>query len=127
MLADFDTPECLWSDVHRSGNIRSHAYVVPRAVHEYRAAPMNQAATRGSAVTPTLTPIATRDDELIGADRCDRCGARAKVRVVLAGGMDLAFCGHHAREYDDKLRGVAVNFVDLDASQAPAAAGESLN
>ncbi len=77
-------------------------------------------------MTPTLTPIATRDDPQIHADRCDRCGARAKVRVVLAGGMDLAFCGHHAREYDGKLRGVAVDFVDLEASGSPAVE-ESLN
>lgn len=78
-------------------------------------------------MTPTLTPIATRDDTQVHADRCDRCGARAKVRVVLAGGMDLAFCAHHAREYDGKLRGVAVDFVDLDGSESPAAAEQSLN
>jgi len=78
-------------------------------------------------VTPTLTPTATRDYAEIHAHRCDRCGARAKVRVVLAGGMDLAFCGHHAREYDSKLRGVAVDFVDLDASESTTAVGESLN
>jgi len=88
---------------------------------------LDRADKSGSAVTPTLTPIATRDDAQIHTHRCDRCGARAKVRVVLAGGMDLAFCGHHAREYDDKLRGVAVDFVDLDASESPAPAGESLN
>ncbi len=82
---------------------------------------------KGSAVTPTLTPIATRDDFDIRTDRCDRCGARAKVRVLLAGGMDLTFCGHHAREYDDKLRGVAVDFVDLDAIESSIPAGESLN
>jgi len=82
---------------------------------------------RGSAVTPTLTPIATRDDAQTHTHRCDRCGARAKVRVVLAGGLDLAFCRHHAREYDAKLRGVAADFVDLDASESPAAAGDSLN
>jgi len=86
-----------------------------------------EADKRGSAVTPTLTPIATRDDAHTHTHRCDRCGARAKVRVVLAGGRDLAFCGHHAREYDDKLRGVAVDFVELDASEFPAAAGDSLN
>ncbi len=77
-------------------------------------------------MTPTLTPIATRDEPQTHADRCDRCGARAKVRVLLAGGMDLTFCGHHAREYDANLRGVAVEFVDLDASEVPAAK-ESLN
>ncbi len=78
-------------------------------------------------MTPTLTPIATREDELVRNGHCDRCGARAKVRVVLAGGMDLVFCGHHAREYDNKLRGVALEFVDLDPSETAAAAGDSLN
>lgn len=28
-------------------------------------------------------------------DRCDRCGAAAKLRMTLTDG-DLAFCGHHA-------------------------------
>lgn len=78
-------------------------------------------------MTPTLTPTATRDDAAIRADRCDRCGARARVRVVLAGGMDLAFCGHHAKEYDTKLRGVAVNFIDLDSTHSAAGTGDSLN
>lgn len=78
-------------------------------------------------MTPTLTPIATRDESDSSTDRCDRCGARAKVRVLLAGGRDLTFCGHHAREYDVKLRGVAVDFLDLDVTKSPAPAGESLN
>jgi len=41
--------------------------------------------------------------------------------------MDLVFCGHHAREYDNKLRGVALEFVDLEPSESAAAAGDSLN
>lgn len=69
-------------------------------------------------MTPTLTSATTRDDAHIDANRCDRCGARAKTRVVLAGGMDLAFCGHHARAYDERLRVVAVDFVDLEVSQS---------
>ena len=31
-------------------------------------------------------------------DRCDRCGAQAKLRAMLPAGM-LLFCGHHGREY----------------------------
>lgn len=51
------------------------------------------------------------------ADRCDRCSARAQVRVVLAGGGDLVFCAHHARSYDEKLREVAVDILtsEVDA------------
>ena len=35
-------------------------------------------------------------------DRCDKCGAQAKVRATLANG-ELYFCGHHARETNNKL------------------------
>lgn len=35
--------------------------------------------------------------ELTANDRCDRCGAAAKVRATLTTG-ELYFCGHHARE-----------------------------
>lgn len=31
-------------------------------------------------------------------DRCDRCGAQARLRAVLQDGV-LLFCGHHGREY----------------------------
>jgi len=37
-------------------------------------------------------------DPLTVADRCDRCGAQAYVRVTLAAG-ELLFCAHHAREH----------------------------
>jgi hypothetical protein len=33
------------------------------------------------------------------------------VRVVLPGGGDLVFCGHHARAYDTKLREVAAEII----------------
>jgi hypothetical protein len=49
-------------------------------------------------MTPTLTTTPAADD-LVVPFHCDRCGALAKVRVVLANGSDLVFCGHHAREY----------------------------
>jgi hypothetical protein len=42
------------------------------------------------------------------AERCDRCGAKAKVRAVLANGGELLFCGHHARAHEDSLRQAAV-------------------
>jgi hypothetical protein len=47
-------------------------------------------------------------------ERCDRCGAQAKVRVVLPGGGDLVFCGHHAREYDVRIREVAVDVLSTE-------------
>ena len=48
---------------------------------------------------------------LTEADRCDRCGAQAYVEVELAEG-ELLFCGHHARQYADRLREVAVLIHD---------------
>jgi hypothetical protein len=59
-------------------------------------------------VTTAVAPAAA----LAAADRCDRCGAQAYLRVELASGLDLLFCAHHAREHDAKLREVAVNLVD---------------
>jgi hypothetical protein len=52
---------------------------------------------------------------LTNADRCDRCGAQAFVRVLLTTG-DLLFCAHHAKAYDSKLRATAVEYVDETAS-----------
>lgn len=49
---------------------------------------------------------------LSAIDRCDRCGAQAYLRVELAGGGELLFCAHHAREHGDKLREVAVAVQD---------------
>lgn len=46
------------------------------------------------------------------ADRCDRCGAQAYVRVELGGGAELLFCAHHARQHEDKLREIAVTIHD---------------
>ena len=45
------------------------------------------------------------------ADRCDRCGAQAKVRAVLGNG-ELYFCGHHARSTGNKLVLQAVQVFD---------------
>ena len=41
--------------------------------------------------------------ELTKADRCDRCGAAARVRATLASGGELLFCQHHANEHEAKL------------------------
>lgn len=49
---------------------------------------------------------------LTAADRCDRCGAPAYVRVTLEAGRELLFCAHHSRQYDKGLRKVAVDIQD---------------
>lgn len=42
--------------------------------------------------------------QLKATDRCDRCGAQAYLRVEFAGGLELLFCAHHAREHQAKLQ-----------------------
>jgi hypothetical protein len=59
-------------------------------------------------VTTAVAPIAA----LSAADRCDRCGAQAYLRVELQTGGELLFCAHHAREHGDKLRQIAAHVTD---------------
>jgi hypothetical protein len=40
---------------------------------------------------------------LTAADRCDRCGAQAYVRVRLHSGGELLFCAHHGRKHAPAL------------------------
>jgi hypothetical protein len=65
---------------------------------------------------------------LTAADRCDRCGAQAYLRVELLSGGELLFCAHHAREHGDALKEVAANVVDetskLGSTPASAPDGE---
>lgn len=49
---------------------------------------------------------------LSASDRCDRCNAQAYVRVVLEGGSDLLFCGHHWDQHETAVRPMAVDIVD---------------
>ncbi|MCW2811043.1 MAG: hypothetical protein JWP61_1501 [Friedmanniella sp.] len=49
---------------------------------------------------------------LTAADRCDRCGAQAYVRVTMTSGFELLFCAHHSKEHADKLRQVALEIHD---------------
>ena len=55
--------------------------------------------------TITHTPLTV-------ADRCDRCGAQAFVRIHLDAGKSLQFCGHHFRENESRLREIAVDVQD---------------
>ena len=49
---------------------------------------------------------------LTAQDRCDRCGAQAYVRAVLASGGELIFCSHHHSEFADGLKAAAVAIHD---------------
>lgn len=59
-------------------------------------------------VTATLAPTS----RLTAADRCDRCGAQAYVRVRLTSGGELLFCAHHARRYESQLRAMEAEIFD---------------
>ena len=56
---------------------------------------------------------------MTAADRCDRCGARAYIRVLLPRGGELMFCAHHGRVNASAL--VAVDAEIQDQSEALAA------
>jgi hypothetical protein len=45
-------------------------------------------------------------------DVCDRCGAQAYVRVLLANSGELLFCAHHGRLHAVALAKVAVDIQD---------------
>ena len=49
---------------------------------------------------------------LNAVDRCDRCGAQAYVRATLLNGGELLFCGHHGKEYAEKLKTVTRSIQD---------------
>ena len=53
----------------------------------------------------------TTTEPLTVADRCDRCGAQAYVRVTLNVG-DLLFCAHHARAHAPAYENVAIDVQD---------------
>jgi hypothetical protein len=72
-----------------------------------------------------ITAVAT-SSALSAADRCDRCGAQAYLRVELQSGGELLFCAHHAREHGDKLREIAATVIDeTDKLSASASATDA--
>ncbi|HEX3930567.1 MAG TPA: hypothetical protein VHW64_07680 [Nocardioides sp.] len=64
---------------------------------------------------PIVNTAVAPSAALSAADRCDRCGAQAYLRVGLQSGGELLFCAHHAREHGDKLREVAAHVTDETA------------
>jgi len=62
-------------------------------------------------MTPTITPPPEVGAPPATEERCDRCPAAGKLRLVLAGGGDLVFCGHHANKYAPDLVKIAVEVV----------------
>jgi hypothetical protein len=74
-----------------------------------RRRPVQKPPARTQEGTAMSTTVA---EPLTVADRCDRCGAQAYLRVTLPSGGELLFCAHHARAHQDKLRQVALNIHD---------------
>ena len=60
------------------------------------------------AMTPTLTPPPGTVSPPAADERCDRCSAAGKLRVMIADGGELVFCGHHANKYAEQLKPIAV-------------------
>jgi len=58
-----------------------------------------------------VTTAVASPTPMTAADRCDRCGAQAYVRVRLITG-ELHFCAHHAKQFEPNLKKVAVEIVD---------------
>ena len=75
-----------------------------------------------SDVTGTVTTPLEGRPHLSAGDRCDRCGAQAYVRVVLAGGGELLFCNHHYGEHEASLAKVAIAIDDERENLATATA-----
>lgn len=61
--------------------------------------------------TREVTTEEAVDLVLNAADRCDRCGARAWVRVTLTSG-ELYFCAHHANRHVEALSAQALVVLD---------------
>ncbi|GAA2103662.1 hypothetical protein GCM10009841_20950 [Microlunatus panaciterrae] len=61
---------------------------------------------------PIVSTTVIEGAALNAADRCDRCGAQAYVRVTLAAGGELLFCAHHGKLHADKLKQVALQIHD---------------
>ena len=62
-------------------------------------------------MTPTLTPPAESLAGPAADERCDRCNAAGKLRLILADGGELVFCGHHANRYAADLVKIAVRYA----------------
>lgn len=71
--------------------------------------------TRSDMLTTTLEDLVPA---LGSADRCDRCGARARVRATLISGQELLFCAHHARRHQAALLARGATWQDETAALA---------
>jgi hypothetical protein len=68
--------------------------------------------TRTTTREGDVTSALASHPPLTAADRCDRCGAQAYIRVTLVSGGELLFCAHHGRAHEAKLREVSTSYQD---------------
>jgi len=69
---------------------------------------------------PPATGPEGHGEPLNATDVCDRCGAQAYVRVVLAGPAELLFCAHHNRQHAAALAKIAIEIQDETDRLVPA-------
>ncbi len=50
-------------------------------------------------------PVTQVVEEL--SERCDRCGAQAKITLQLTAGGGLSFCGHHGNRFAGHILAIA--------------------
>ena len=74
--------------------------------------PDGRRSRRHDAKEATLTGAIAPTRPLTALDVCDRCGAQAYVRVLLANSGELLFCAHHGRVHAKALAEVAVDIQD---------------
>lgn len=65
-----------------------------------------------------MTSALASHPPLTAADRCDRCGAQAYIRVTMPSGGELLFCAHHGRAHEAKLREISLTYQDDTARLA---------
>lgn len=66
----------------------------------------------GVMTAKTLERPVTNEPQLTAADRCDRCSARARVRITLHSGGQLFFCAHHAAQHLTAIYSKASEILD---------------
>ena len=73
-----------------------------------------------------MTTVLTPASPLTAADRCDRCGAQAYLRVVLTSGGELLFCAHHGLKFEQELKKIDAEIQDETErlTAAPASASD---